>query len=64
MNTHVSPQDMDRREAAGFASHAAPDFRRANRHSARVRLVKRVLPAALIIALVLMIAVPLVGSSP
>lgn len=61
MNTHVSPQETDRREAAGFASYAAPDFRRASRHSARVRLVKRVLPAALIIALVLMIAVPLFG---
>ncbi len=61
MNRHVSPQDFDRREAADFVTRAAPDFRRASRHSARVRVIKRLLPATLVVALLLMIAVPLVA---
>ncbi|GGF46195.1 membrane protein [Azorhizobium oxalatiphilum] len=60
MNRHLPPDDFDRPDIATFVGRGAPDFRKAKRHSARVRLVKRVLPVAILVAVVLMITVPLV----
>ncbi|BAF89926.1 MULTISPECIES: LPS export ABC transporter periplasmic protein LptC [Azorhizobium] len=59
MNRHVPPDDFERPDVASFAVRAAPDFRKATRHSARVRLVKRVLPVLIVVALVLMVSIPL-----
>ncbi|MFS8035791.1 hypothetical protein ACI7BZ_02310 [Xanthobacter sp. AM11] len=50
MNRHVPPHDLDRREAATFSLRPAPDFRSARRHSARVRWIKRLLPASIVVA--------------
>lgn len=53
MNRHVPPHDLDPQEAEAFAPRAAPDFRRARRHSARVRWIKRLVPLSIVLAVVL-----------
>ncbi len=51
MNRHVPPEDLDKPEAdSRFTSRAQPDFKAAARHSARVRWVKRLLPAGILVA--------------
>ncbi|MEP9376287.1 hypothetical protein ABLE91_06230 [Aquabacter sp. CN5-332] len=60
MSQSASSAADRRRDAANFGAYNAPNFARANRHSARVRFVKRVLPVLLIGSLLAMILVPLV----
>lgn len=62
MNRHVPPHDLDRREAASFVPRAAPDFRRAARHSARVRFFRRALPISLVVAVLILAAIPYIAS--
>jgi len=51
MNRHVSPQDLDTEDAAAaYAAPPPPDFRRAQRHSARVRWIRRLLPLSILAA--------------
>lgn len=59
MTQTASPGSDARRTASTFGRREAPDFARAHRHSRFVRFVKRALPAALIIALVVLIALPI-----
>lgn len=52
MNRHVPPHDLEPDEALSFLpSRPAPDFKTAARHSARVRWIKRLLPAVIALAL-------------
>ncbi|MDQ0503670.1 LPS export ABC transporter periplasmic protein LptC [Xanthobacter agilis] len=51
MNRHVPPRDLDAEEATAFAPPPPPDFRRAQRHSARVRWIRRLLPLAILAAI-------------
>ncbi len=51
MNRHVPPENLDKPEAdSRFTSRAQPDFKAAARHSARVRWIKWLLPAGIIVA--------------
>ncbi|MFH3480058.1 MULTISPECIES: LPS export ABC transporter periplasmic protein LptC [unclassified Xanthobacter] len=50
MNRHVPPRDLDTDEATAFSPPPPPDFRRAQRHSARVRWIRRLLPLAVLAA--------------
>lgn len=54
MNRHVPSFDEDQSEAASFGTRAQPDFARAQRHSARVRWIRRLLPVSIIGAVVVM----------
>lgn len=60
MNRHVPPHELDLqsapdpREAATFSARAEPDFRQAQRHSRRVRVVRRILPFTVIVAVLLL----------
>ncbi len=60
MNRHVPPHEFDleaapdSREAAAFSSRSAPDFRQAQRHSRRVRIVRRILPLIVIGAVIVL----------
>ena len=62
MNRHVPPHEIQRREAASFAPRAAPDFKRAARHSSRVRWFRRLLPISLALTVVVLAAIPLISS--
>lgn len=53
MNRHVPPRDFDTEEAIAFNPPPPPDFRRAQRHSARVRWIRRLLPLTIAAAVVL-----------
>ncbi|MFG1396671.1 hypothetical protein [Roseixanthobacter pseudopolyaromaticivorans] len=55
------PTPHGREQISTYGARALPDFRRAQRHSAFVRFVKRALPIGLIVALVAMIAFPLIA---
>ncbi|MGU3492440.1 LPS export ABC transporter periplasmic protein LptC [Xanthobacteraceae bacterium A53D] len=57
----MSPQDLERPDVADFVSRSAPDFRKATRHSARVRFIKRLLPLAIVLGLGAMIALPILS---
>lgn len=52
MNRHVPPHDFDAREAEAFNPPTPPDFTKARRHSARVRWIKRLVPLAIVLAVV------------
>lgn len=52
MNRHVPPHDFDAREAEAFAPPPPPDFRKARRHSTRVRWIKRLVPLTIIVAVI------------
>ncbi|MEP9351626.1 hypothetical protein [Xanthobacter sp. KR7-225] len=62
MNRHVPPHEIQRREAASFAPRAAPDFKRAARHSSRVRWFRRLLPISLVVTVLVLAAIPLISS--
>ncbi|MEW6255597.1 MAG: LPS export ABC transporter periplasmic protein LptC, partial [Pseudomonadota bacterium] len=59
MTQTASPDHDARRTATTFARRGAPDYARAHRHSRFVRFVKRALPAVLLLALVVLIALPI-----
>lgn len=52
MNRHVPPHDFDAREAEAFNPPPPPDFTKARRHSARVRWIKRLVPLAIVLAVI------------
>jgi len=65
MNRHVPPHDLESqamdsqalplaRESASFSARPAPDFRRAQRHSSRVRIIRRLLPLAVLAAVIVL----------
>lgn len=62
MNRHVPPRDFDTEEAIAFNPPPPPDFRRAQRHSARVRWIRRLLPLTIAAAVVLIGAAALLRS--
>ncbi|MFG1358813.1 hypothetical protein [Xanthobacter pseudotagetidis] len=62
MNRHVPPHEIQRRDAASFAPRAAPDFKRAARHSTRVRWFRRLLPISLGVSLAVLTAIPFLSS--
>ncbi|MFG1477393.1 LPS export ABC transporter periplasmic protein LptC [Xanthobacter sp. V4C-4] len=62
MNRHVPPRDLDTDEATAFTPPPPPDFRRAQRHSSRVRWIRRILPVAVIGGVVLLGAGALLNS--
>ncbi|MFG1403472.1 LPS export ABC transporter periplasmic protein LptC [Xanthobacter sediminis] len=62
MNRHVPPRDLDRPEASAFTPPPPPDFVRAQRHSARVRWIRRLLPLSVAAAVVVIGAGALVNS--
>ncbi len=59
MTQTASPDHDARRTASTFTRRGAPDYARAHRHSRFVRFVKRALPAVLLLALVVLIALPI-----
>ncbi len=55
MNRHVSPQELPTTtEAAAFSAPRPPDFQQAQRHSARVRWIRRLLPLGIVAAVVIL----------
>ncbi|MFG1420206.1 hypothetical protein [Roseixanthobacter liquoris] len=61
MSEQPTPHRSAQPQVSTYGARALPDFRRAQRHSAFVRFVKRALPVGLIVALVAMIAFPLIA---
>ncbi|WP_127089020.1 hypothetical protein [Aquabacter cavernae] len=59
MTQTALPGSDARHTASTFARRGTPDFARAHRHSRFVRFVKRALPVALIVGLVVLIALPI-----
>lgn len=62
MNRHVPPPDLDTEEATAFTPPPPPDFRRAQRHSSRVRWIRRILPLTIIAGAVVVGAGALLNS--
>lgn len=60
MSQDQAANALDRRDAANFGARRATDFRRARRHSARVRFAKKALPVLVAGGLAAMIAVPVI----
>lgn len=54
MNRHVSPPETNLTEAGALSPPPPPDFRQAQRHSARVRWIRRILPLTVIAAVVVL----------
>ncbi|MFG1464468.1 hypothetical protein V5F77_16380 [Xanthobacter sp. DSM 24535] len=61
MSEQPTPRRTERPQIDALGVRAIPEFRRAQRHSAFVRFVKRALPVSLILALAAMIVVPLIS---